>query len=745
MDEEFLQRLRSTFRIEATEHLQAIESGLITLESADTPAARQAQLELVFRAAHSLKGAARAVNFTGVESQSQRLEEQFAQWRRESPSEAAFDRAHQLLDSITNLLSEELSPPGPSTEPAVDAVAEGPPDQQTASTRESAQIPANEPVPAAWNAQAVGENVRVSLGKLDRQLLDVEELLAPVQATRQRLTQIQALVADCEVWRKALTAIQPASLVLAQKQQRPQVADTEYAGTAWSTLPGFVEEEMSRFASFQRKLTELNRDAEQDAQDLSRRVDDLLADSREMRLQPFASVAAAFPKIVRDLARDLRKDAVLVTTGTQVEMDRRILEDMKDPLVHLLRNCLDHGIESPEQRSRLGKPPCATVRLDVTPIEGNQVEIVIADDGKGVDPEHVRHAAVERGLLSAEAASALDESALHELIFQSQLSTSELITNVSGRGLGLAIVREKAERLGGRVSVESQPGQGARFRIVLPSALATFRGVLVSVADQIFVCPSAQVDRVTRVEQATVRGVEGRDTVVVDGRTLALCPLSGILGLPSEAPLATLPVVVLGTADQRIAFAVDAVLEEVAVLTRPLRSPLLHVRHVSGATVLTGGKLALILNVAELFETASHWEGRLAPGTRKKSQSKKRAILVAEDSITSRLLFQNLLESGGYRVVTAVDGVDAYTKLRGEGFDLLVSDVEMPRLNGFGLTQRIRADRALAELPVVLVTALESREDQEKGMDVGANAYLGKSTLDRNTLLGTVRRLIRTG
>ncbi len=317
---------------------------------------------------------------------------------------------------------------------------------------------------------------------------------------------------------------------------------------------------------------------------------------------------------------------------------------------------------------------------------------------------------------------------------------------VSGRGLGLANVREKTEKLGGRVALENDPGAGLSVRITLPLTLATFRGILVECEKRQFVVPTGQVERVFRFNMKDVQTVEDRETVVLNGRAVALVSLAQALELPAaSSPVArpeSLPALILGAGEQRLAFAVDAVLDEREVLVKRFAKPLSRVRNIAGATVLGSGEIAPILNVADLLKSARNVGAPLRAGAPAPAPEVPAiSVLVAEDSITSRMLIKGILESAGYRVKTAVDGLEAFTALRSEHFDVVVSDVEMPRLNGFDLTARIRADRALAETPVILVTALESREDRERGIDVGANAYLVKSDLDQSNLLEALRRL----
>jgi two-component system, chemotaxis family, sensor kinase CheA len=356
----------------------------------------------------------------------------------------------------------------------------------------------------------------------------------------------------------------------------------------------------------------------------------------------------------------------------------------------------------------------------------------------------VRAAAARRGVAAPDAAEQDSEAAALALVFETEVSTSPMITQLSGRGLGLAIVREKAEKLGGQVGIDSRRGAGTTIRMTVPLTLATFRGVLIECAQRLFIVPTVQVERVVRFKSQEVETVQGRRTLAVNGRAVALVDLAEVLQLPAVSRAAdrseATPALILGVGEQRVAFAVDAVRDEREVLVKRLGKPLSRVRNIAGATVLGSGELAPILNVTDLLKSARTAGGaRRAPAEPSVAPAKR--ILIVEDSITSRMLLKGILESAGYEVKTAVDGVDAFTTLRAERFDGVVSDVEMPRMNGFDLTARIRADRALAQLPVVLVTALESREDRERGIDVGANAYLVKSSLDQSNLLEALRRL----
>lgn len=328
------------------------------------------------------------------------------------------------------------------------------------------------------------------------------------------------------------------------------------------------------------------------------------------------------------------------------------------------------------------------------------------------------------------------------MIFQSGFSTSQIITDISGRGLGLAIVQEKVERLGGIVAVESRPGAGATFCITLPLMLATFRGVLVRVGEHRFVIPALSVERVIRVAQQDIRTVENRATIPLGGQAVALVSLSDVLELPGTGMAERVMVIVLNAGHRCVAFHVDEILGEQEVLVKTLGRQLARVRNVTGASVLGNGQVVAVLNVPDLLKSAVKPAAPQSLAAKAHVVTEKQSILVVEDSITSRMLLKNILESAGYRVATAVDGVEGYTTLKTEKFDLIVSDVEMPRMDGMELTARVRADKQLCDLPVVLVTSLGSSAHRERGIEVGANAYIVKSDFDQSNLLEVIRRLI---
>lgn len=729
-EQDFLNELRAAFQVEAEEHVQAITLGLLELEKRPLKAEQERILETVFRAAHSLKGAARAVDCPVIETQCQALEGVFAAWKRQEtipPDDVAaqgglrtspedLDGLHRRLEAIRSALKS----PG---EPRAHGRAE--------------------PTAAAEGAP---ETVRIAVEKLDSRLLESEELLTAKLTAAQRVADFREVTQRLGEWRKAWAAAEADIRGLRLARDRAQISGGAGPSVNLTGLLDFFDWSLDYLTAVEARVATLGQVAERDRLAVGKLVDELLLDSKQLLMLPFATLSAAFPRLVRELCRDQGKEAHFAVQGGEIEIDKRILEEMKDPLVHLLRNCVDHGIEPAAEREGRGKAPRASIQIQVKQLDGGKVELLVSDDGGGIDTQKVKASAARLALIAPDEAHGLGEAEAHELIFQSEVTTSPMVTQVSGRGLGLAIVREKAGKLGGEVTVASSPGLGTTFRIVLPATRALFRGILVEAGGQPWIVPTSQVERLVRVPPGDIQTIEGRASISYDGKMLALVPLAQVLERPpaeaDSAPFTGTPALVLGTGDHRIAFQVDRVLDELEVLVKPLRKPLSRVRHVAAATVLGSGQVVPILNVADLLKSARRAGGAEPRREAKPAKAAARSMLVVEDSITSRMLLKGILESAGHRVKTAVDGIEAFTMLRAEGFDLVVSDVEMPRMNGFDLTARIRADKKLAELPVVLVTALETREDRERGIEVGANAYLVKSSFDQSNLLETIRRLV---
>jgi two-component system chemotaxis sensor kinase CheA len=739
-DKDLLKKLLATFKVEAEEHLKVISSGLIDVEKASSPEQQIEMIETVFREAHSLKGAARAVNLVKIEGACQSLEGLFAQLKAHEMvlSSELFDQLHHMVDTLSALLSA--------------GDAETARNGNTQSFR-APYTPEVTPPPLRIKDEKQGwsETLRVPALKIDSLLRQSEELIPAKATAALRVTELreisQALLSWETEWRKVRPQAHALPLLFngehGSNGRNYSSNGQAAARSKMAKVSAFLDRNESTLHSVQNKLAVLTKHLESDRRALDRRVDDLLEDMKEVSMLPFSLLLEFLPKLVRDLCRDCGKDAELIIVGGEIETDRRILEEMKDPLVHLVRNCIDHGIETPRQREERGKPPRATIRIAISSKSADRVEIVVSDDGAGIDLQKVRAAAVKLGLLSKEDAQQMNEQQASSLTFNSGISTSSMITEVSGRGLGLAIVREKVEKVGGTVAAETQPGIGTTFRLILPVILARFRGILVRVGESLFVLPTRYVQRVFRVTRDEIKSAENRETIQINGRAASAVRLSDVLEIPQRDtnpdPKRKIPVLVLAWAGEQIGFQVDEILDEQEVLVKSLGKQLPRVRNIAGATLLGTGKVLAVLNVADLMQSAVSMTQVTALH---EAEDAPKSILIAEDSITARTLLKNILEFAGYKVKTAIDGAEALSVLAGESFDLVVSDVEMPRMSGFDLTAKIRSDKRLSQLPVVLVTALDSQADRERGVDVGASAYIVKSSFDQGNLLEVVRRLI---
>lgn len=721
--EAFLLELLADFKIEGAEHHQAIVNGLLELEKNPGETTLKELIETTFREIHSMKGAARAVNQVEIERLCQTIESVFHLAKQGSLtfSTPMFDVLYKAVDLLGVMLSEvdmkeksigantllqlmkridslqhiKNAPPEmvfSNPTPIVPTVAEkisSPPPKQPIP-----ELPA-EPVAKVYpEKQAPSDTVRISTSKLGVLLREAEEFIS-VKATL-----------------------------------------------------GFFIKEIKK-KQYKEQAT-LVKEMEQFHRTMSRLADDLLLDIKTTLLYPFSTLLEIVPKIVRDLGKTYNKEIQLSINGGEIEIDRIILEEIKDPLIHLIRNCIDHGIETADTRKLAGKAPSGNLEITIRQVSGRNVELHIHDDGAGVDKEKVIQSAIKMGIVTNETAIRMTDKEAYSLIFRSGISTSPFITDLSGRGLGMAIVSEKVSKLGGSIAMDSIPGKGTAFIISLPVTLSTFRGILVQASEQLFIIPTTAVERAIRVNKQDIKSVESKQIITQNNESFALVRLGDVLGLnqrkPKENEVHLMPVLILALAQKRIAFMVDEVLGEQEGMVKNLGPQLVHVRNIAGATVLGNGRVIPILNIHELMESAAkavQITAHVDPsGEEGLVEARPKYILVAEDSITLRSLLRNIIESAGYFVKTAVDGMDAFQFLKNETFDLVVSDVEMPRMNGFDLTAKIRGDKKLADTPVILVTALDSDDDRQRGMESGANAYIIKGSFEQSNLLEMIRRLI---
>jgi len=718
-DQEY-QRLFQIYREECDEHIQKLNDGLLALERQP----QQAPIDEILRSAHSLKGASRMMGFNNLETLAHYLETLLTQLNRgeKEVSPPMIDALYRDIDAVTQALGALVEGAEP---PAIDALIEdlqvaagekpaAEPVQTHPSRKTKVRVPAGgERSPASRDGAATLSSIRVQTDRLDNLMNQAGELLVTKIEALDNLRQIEDTLDSLEEWRRRL----------ARETHSPSFRRIERVGDDLSRA-------LQRLSDNTRRLELL--------------VDGVHEGVRDLRLLPLSTILEPFFRMVRDLSRDLGKQVDLVLEGTSTRLDKKILEELREPLIHLVRNSVDHGIEPPEERERKGKPACGKLTISARQ-EGTKILVMVKDDGKGLDPRVIAETAVKKALASAEEIQRWPDDEVLDLIFQPGFSTAAGLTEISGRGIGLNVVVERIEKLKGSIATESKPGEGVTFTLSLPLTLTTTHALLFQSGGDIFCLPTDALEKTLLLSPDDITHIEGKATVVIDGTPLAFAWLADVLNLPKidAGKNGTLAALLLRGAKGRVVFGVEALLGEDEIVVKALGKFFGHLPQLTGGTILGKGEIALILNPNDLLRSVSHQTKAspalpvraIAPG----APAKKR-VLVVEDSLTTRTLEKNILEAAGFDVTTAVDGEDALIKLYEKTFDIVVSDVQMPRLDGFALTERIKKDQRFKDLPVILVTALQTDADKKRGIEAGADAYLTKAVFDQKRFLEIVHR-----
>ena len=711
MTDDLTDRLRATFVQELEEQVRELNSGLLTLEQQPDD---HSGIDSLFRSAHTIKGAARVVGVQLVEAVCHAIESIFASIR---------DGQQSLTGSDFSLLF---------------ATCDG---LQDAAVRLRA-----------------GEGLEGST--VEALLPRLEAMAGTADATRQYRAPVPAAV------RKPARSVPAAASTTPEPVQSPAADAARGSGTdagpsvsaAPRTRAGDAHvpdpaDEMVRVSAERldallsavgeliigtSRIVERSGRNDEDARRLDGATNHVASVVRRLRLRPFGDVCESLPRAVRDVAAAGNKEVELVIDGVDVEADRMVIDALRDPLLHLVRNAVDHGIEHPDERERAGKPRQGQIRVTAE-LTGGRMVVTVADDGAGLDEEAIRSTLRERRL--PEPSSSAD---LAEVLLTGGFSTRRQATAISGRGVGLDIVRSSLERIRGSVDVEWTKGRGTTFILECPPTPATLRAVLVRLGAYVYALPTIHVQRLRRVRTADLRSATGGMMLPTRNGPIRVFSLARLLGPPLEARQLeqTAIVVIVSVGTRRGGLIVDEVLDEDELVMRPLGAEDGAVPHAAGATILPSGKVALVLAVPSLLSAGLRPGKAIAPTVTVDRDTPRLRILVADDSITTRTLEQGVLESAGYQVFTAVNGEDAWQTLQQEGADALVADVEMPRMDGFALCRRVRSSERFRELPIVLVTGLDSAADRARGLEAGADVYIAKASFDQTTLLEAVSQLI---
>lgn len=754
MRDDLAARLLATFLEELDDQAGVMLGELRALESDPTDEER---LKALFRVLHTLKGAARVAGVPSIEQACHALETDLVDVREgreeldaarihllyaaadaladtgrriRSGQELHYAPISVLIRQLTGAELPEMSASGAGG--AAESMDSAPSTPTSPASRSEAATATPERWRAAArdasSAEATEGPIRVQAEELDALLASTGDLLITTGRVGERPATLEALHERLNGLAAEWHRSGPKLLLLLERAEAP---------AALTALVRRLDDELRSTA---RDTARLARDAAGDARSLGRISDEVAESVSRMRLRPFADACQALPSAVRDVAEVTGRSVAFELRGQEVRVDRAIVDALREPLLQLVRNAVDHGIELPAQRVRVGKPERGTVRVEAS-LVGGRLSVRVSDDGAGLDIDAVRARLEERGLEVAR-----DEREIIRALFAGGLSTRRQATEISGRGVGLNVVRATLERIGGSVDVHWTAGQGTTFVLECPPTPARIRALLVGAGSYIFAIPTSHVERLRRIEAGEIRSTEGRPVLAGGDEPIAFGSLAAILGPPlATRPIrGKVPVVVLQAGENRLAVAVEELIAEQELVFRPLERGRISLPHISGGALLPTGQAALVVNPGGVIAAGLAQGGpvEVAEEATDTGAPVRRRILVVDDSITTRTLEQSILEAAGYDVLTAVDGEAAWQVLQEETVDLVVADVEMPRLDGFGLCEAIRASKRLRDVPVVLVTALESAEGRARGLEAGADAYLAKSSFDQDTLLDTIRQLL---
>jgi two-component system chemotaxis sensor kinase CheA len=720
-----LDKLRTLFAQEAEVRLARLGQLVLELERSEVGNLAEVIAE-VFREVHTLKGSAAVVGFEGVAQYAHGVEEKLALLRSGSvvPTAPIVDALLVAVDRLGLMIWESVG--GDDVDEVANVAA--------LSLLDSAFAPApvTAPVVANGNGNGNGNGEKPAVAS-------PVVLLAPV------IVVPEPVVPDVPVAQITV----PAKAAAPVHIERGAAALRGGSGTVMvpverlDELVRMVGEAAAAHLRVGRVLTDrIGIDAANLSEfaELSRLLIGLQEGTMRTRMVPVSTITDSLHRAVRDAGRSLGKDVRLDVRGEDTELDRGVLHQLSDSLLHLVRNAVDHGIDTADERLERGKPAQAVVRLHAMQL-GSEVVIAVSDDGGGIDLERVRQQAVRTGI----DVDGLTDDETIQLIFRSGFSTTKFVSDISGRGVGLDAVRTSVEAARGRVEVRSTPGAGSEFRIVVPITLAVLRCLLVEAAGQRFALPSHRVVLVQAEEKSALLHAEGRRMLQHDGAPVPVSDLADVLGTASARKSPGTYVIVTGTVGQH-AFLVDALVGQRDVVVKAFSALVPRLDVFAGASIESDGSILLVLDPPGLIERSRRAGGRSVNDVQAPTAQRRKGgrLLVVDDALTVRELQRTILERAGFDVTVANDGLEAIAHLENETFELVLTDVEMPRMNGFELTEYIRAHPTLSNVAVLILTSLASDADRRRGMDVGADGYIVKSSFDEKTLLAAVDRLVGT-
>jgi two-component system, chemotaxis family, sensor kinase CheA len=788
--------LRELYKTSSSEHLQKLESDLMILEKnpQDTSA-----IEDFLREAHTLKGDSRMLGLNEIEMLVHQLEdcvEGIKAGKGEITSELC-DRLYQGIDAVNQLAHQAITGEAAAVDPLAiltvlmdasgnsesaiqverDLFGDDEPSNflrnqlsSEASLFEDDEVeelfPDHSPTEASLfaddnpsnflvAAKAVGnteinqsvntitptrdyqiDTIRVDPQKLDTLVTQASELTVTKLRISQQMAQIEQMLTLWEGWNKYNSDSDNLLASIANDLTPEKLQPLRY----------FFHHAQQYLNSFGNSASNLKTRASEDMTSLGIIADRLESGIQDLRQLPLSTVFNIYPRMVRDLARQLGKEVNLVIEGGDTKADKRILEEIKDPLLHLIRNAIDHGIETPGERISQGKPQTATIILRGYQ-SGSSIGIEISDDGRGLDLASIKQTAVRRKVRTQAELAAMSESEIQSLIFASGFSTRTEITELSGRGVGLDVVRANVERLKGSIQVTSNPGNGCKFQVRLNTSLATTKVMIVQLNQTLYALPLEFIQTMITLPKDEIYEVEGKSTTTFEAQPISVTWLAHLLQLPTPEDYSknkhNLACIILQIGSDRFGVFVDDLIDQQDVVIKPQSRLLKRIPNIAGATILGSGEVCMILNPPDLLHSLRNgsWHNVAHPT---ESIETKNKLLLVEDSLIIRTQMQRLLKGAGYDITIAENGLQGWQKVQEQKFDIVLSDVEMPHMNGLEMTAKIRQNSQYDQLPIVLITTLASPEDKRRGREAGANAYLTKGDFDQQLLFQTLNQLVNS-
>jgi two-component system chemotaxis sensor kinase CheA len=759
-DPDLLKLLVETFTVELEEQTQVMIGSLLQLEKSQAGSPDlKTHIDTIFRAAHNIKGAARGIGIDTVGDIAHLLEDTFSAVRKNEFSldagqiDLVLDAVDKIRDSMTAYVANQPLPfdiehlksqlAHLSTERKILSLPEIPKPvtkkpavkKQTVKPVVKAQIKRAAPVSTPADTQSESSNknsesIRVSIENIDRVSALMEEI------------QVNKISIDDHYANLDLVTLKSRHLLDYWKHNK-----IDFPENSLDPLAKIYHSSLDKVAEVHHLLAILHQHFRANLNELSVLSNSLHDEIRRLRLVPASHLLQTLPRLVRNLSQELHKEIRLHIKGEDVKMDKLILEGLNDPLIHLIRNAIDHGIEEPAARAAAGKTEYANLTIEIVD-EGNEISIIFQDDGAGISVQKIAENALKKNLVTEAELSAMSDDEILQLIFRPGFSTKDIITNISGRGVGLDVVKSNLAALKGMVKLETSPGKGTTFYLRVPLTLTSERGLMIRSNDQQYVLPTSSIIRVLNVKRSDMQMVEAEEVILLDHHPIVLRSLADILnlGVSSHAVDEILPVIIVKKDWHTLALIVSEIIGEREIVVKPLQDPLNDLPCIAGGTLSSTGQVILVLNVGEvIYRGLNNSYSSVLPTAGEIAAVKTKVIphiLVVDDSITTRTLEQNVLENKGYQVTVAVNGKEAWDLLQKTQFSMLITDVNMPIMDGFELTERVKQSEKLRGLPVIIVTSLGSDNEKRRGIEVGANAYIVKSEFESNTLLQTVSQLV---